>query len=116
MSEVIHASQGYVTKTARQIAAEEVAKVVANAPADLDTLKEIAAYIESDKTGAAQMVTQIDANAKAISDEEKRAKEAESALSGRVKELEENSLSKVVETKWADLRVLHDNSQLMPGM
>jgi hypothetical protein len=34
------------------------------------------------------MVAQIDANAKAISDEEKRAEEAESALSGRVKELE----------------------------
>ncbi len=53
-------------KSARSIAAEEVAKLVANAPADLDTLKKIADYIESDKTGAAQMVTQIDTNAKAI--------------------------------------------------
>lgn len=42
-------------KSARTIAAEEVAKVVASAPEDFDTLKEIAAYIESDKTGAAQM-------------------------------------------------------------
>ena len=67
-------------KSVRTIAAEEVAKVVANAPADLDTLKEIADYIESDKTGAAQMVTQIDANAKAISAEEKRAQNAEAAL------------------------------------
>lgn len=67
-------------KSARTIAAEEVAKVVANAPQDLDTLKEIANYIESDKTGAAQMLTQIDANAKAISDEVERAKKAESAL------------------------------------
>jgi hypothetical protein len=57
-----------------------VAKVVANAPSDLDTLKEIADYIESDKTGAAQMVTQIDANAKAISAEMVRAQEAEAAL------------------------------------
>jgi hypothetical protein len=53
-------------KSVRDIAAEEVAKVVANAPQGLDTLKEIADYIESDKTGAAQMVAQIDANAKAI--------------------------------------------------
>lgn len=53
-------------KSARSIAAEEVAKVVANAPADLDTLKKIADYIESDKTGAAQIVNRIDANAKAI--------------------------------------------------
>ena len=54
-------------KSARTIAAEEVAKVVANAPQDLDTLKEIADYIESDKTNAAQMVADIDVNAKAIS-------------------------------------------------
>lgn len=66
MSEVIHASQKYVKKIARTIAAEEVAKIVANAPDDLDTLKEIADYIASDKTGAAQMVAKIDANAKAI--------------------------------------------------
>ena len=71
---------GDTGKSARTIAAEEVAKVVENAPANLDTLKEIADYIESDKTGAAQMVTQIDANAKAISAEVKRAQEAEAAL------------------------------------
>ncbi len=80
---------GDTGKSARTIAAEEVAKVVANAPADLDTLKEIADYIESDKTGAAEMVTQIDANAKAISAEAARAQGAEAALDGRVKELEE---------------------------
>ena len=67
-------------KSARTIAAEEVAKVVADAPADFDTLKEIAEYIESDKTGAAQMVTKIDDNAKAISAETQRAQEAEAAL------------------------------------
>ncbi len=67
-------------KSARTIAAEEVAKVVADAPADFDTLKEIAEYIESDKTGAAQMVTKIDANAEAISAEATRAQEAEAAL------------------------------------
>ena len=67
-------------KSARTIAAEEVAKVVADAPADFDTLKEIAEYIESDKTGAAQMVTKIDDNANAISAEAQRAQEAEAAL------------------------------------
>lgn len=67
-------------KSARTIAAEEVAKVVADAPADFDTLKEIAEYIESDKTGAAQMVTKIDDNAKAIAAEAQRAQEAEAAL------------------------------------
>lgn len=88
MSEVIHASQGYVEKTARTIAADEVAKVVANAPQDLDTLKEIAAYIESDKTNAAQMVTKIDNNAKAISEEVERAQDAEEQLANKVKELD----------------------------
>ena len=71
-------------KSARTIAAEEVAKVVADAPADFDTLKEIAEYIESDKTGAAQMVTKIDVNANAISAEAQRAQEAEAALRGAV--------------------------------
>lgn len=71
-------------KSARTIAAEEVAKVVADAPADFDTLKEIAEYIESDKTGAAQMVTKIDANANAIAAETQRAQEAEAALRGAV--------------------------------
>lgn len=80
MSEVVHASQGYVEKIARIIAAEEVAKVVANAPYDLDTLKEIADYIASDKIGAAQMVTRIDANDNAIRAEVKRATDAEAEL------------------------------------
>ena len=71
-------------KSARTIAAEEVAKVVADAPADFDTLKEIAEYIESDKTGAAQMVTKIDDNANAIAAETQRAQEAEAALRGTV--------------------------------
>lgn len=45
--------------TIRAIAAEEVAKVVANAPEDYDTLKEIADYIDSDKTNAAQINNSI---------------------------------------------------------
>jgi hypothetical protein len=96
--------------------------LVKNAPEALDTLEEIANYIKQDETGTAAILKDVASIRKDKADkisleaEVDRAKEAESALSGRVKELEENSLSKVVETKWADLRVLHDNSQLMPGM
>lgn len=39
--------------------AEGIAKVVANAPEDLDTLKEVADYIASDKTKAAEIETAI---------------------------------------------------------
>lgn len=47
-------------KSARSIAAEEVAKVVANADADFDTLKEIADWIQNDTTGAAKMANDIE--------------------------------------------------------
>ena len=96
--------------------------LVKNAPEALDTLEEIANYIKQDETGTAAILKDIasiredKADNISLEAEVDRAKGAETALSGRVKELEENSLSKVVETKWADLRVLHDNSQLMPGM
>lgn len=46
---------GSVMKTV----ADAIARVVAGAPEDLDTLKEIADYIASDKTGAAQMAAAI---------------------------------------------------------
>lgn len=46
-------------KSVRSIAVDEVAKVVANAPADFDTLKEIADWIENDTTGSAQMANDI---------------------------------------------------------
>lgn len=38
---------------------EEIAKVVGGAPATFDTLKEIADYIETDKTGASAMAESI---------------------------------------------------------
>ena len=53
-------------KSVRSVAAEEVAKVVANAPGDFDTLKEIADWIKTDTTGSAQMASDINA-LKAIS-------------------------------------------------
>lgn len=46
-------------KSARAIAAEEVAKIVANADADFDTLKEIADWISGHKTDATAMNTAI---------------------------------------------------------
>lgn len=49
-------------KSARTIAVEEIAKVVNNAPEDFDTLKEIADYIASDKTGAAEINNKLAAH------------------------------------------------------
>lgn len=46
--------------------AAKIAEVIANAPADFDTLKEIANYIASDKTGAAEMSNRIAQNTEAI--------------------------------------------------
>ena len=96
-------------KSARTIAAEEVAKVVADAPADFDTLKEIAEYIESDKTGAAQMVTKIDANANAISAETQRAQEAEAALRRTV----DGKADKVANATAGNLASLDENGNLV---
>lgn len=48
------------------IAATEVAKIVDGADSSYNTLKEIADYIKSDKTGAANMQNAINANAEAI--------------------------------------------------
>ena len=95
-------------KSARTIAAEEVAKVVADAPADFDTLKEIAEYIESDKTGAAQMVTKIDDNANAIAAEAQRAQEAEAALRGTV----DGKADKVANATAGNLATLDENGNL----
>ena len=64
-------------KSARAIAAEEVAKVVASADTDFDTLKEIADWIKNDTTGAANMANDI-----AV------LKEADIAIDGRLDVLE----------------------------
>ena len=47
------------SKSVREIAAEETAKIVANADSSYDTLKEIADWILSDTTGAAKMANDI---------------------------------------------------------
>ena len=66
-----------VDKSARDIAAEEVAKVVASADSDFDTLKEIADWILNDTTGAANMANDIQA-----------LKLEDVAIDGRLDELE----------------------------
>ena len=48
-----------VDKSVRAVAAEEVAKVVAEAPESYNTLKEIADWIQNDTTGSAEMANDI---------------------------------------------------------
>lgn len=52
-------SDSNVDGSVKKTVADAVARVVAGAPEDLDTLREIADYIASDKTGAAQMAAAI---------------------------------------------------------
>ena len=99
--------EGSIKKIAEDAAVAEVAKVVAEAPEDLDTLKEVADYIASDKTKASEIETKLSdhdsaiealgakdeelqsaisekANASDLEDEVTRAKEAEQALDEKV--------------------------------
>ena len=57
---------GRANKTVREIASEEVAKIVNGADASFDTLKEVADWISTHGTDAATMNTQINANKAAI--------------------------------------------------
>lgn len=52
-------SDSNVDGSVKKTVADAIARVVAGAPEDLDTLKEIADYIASDKTAAAQMAAAI---------------------------------------------------------
>lgn len=54
-------SDSNVDGSVKKTVANAIARVVAGAPEDLDTLKEIADYIASDKTGAAQLAAAISA-------------------------------------------------------
>ena len=51
--------EGSVANVAKAAAVAEVASVIANAPQDFDTLKEIADWIANDTTGAAGMANDI---------------------------------------------------------
>lgn len=57
---------GRANKTVREIAAEEVAKIVDGADASFDTLKEVSDWISTHGTDAATMNTQINNNKAAI--------------------------------------------------
>lgn len=57
---------GRANKTVREIASEEVAKIVNGAPEAYDTLKEVSEWISTHGTDAATMNTQINANKAAI--------------------------------------------------
>lgn len=57
---------GRANKTVREIASEEVAKIVNGAPEAYDTLKEVSDWISTHGTDAAAMNTQINANKAAI--------------------------------------------------
>lgn len=77
-------SEGSVKKTAEDAAVAEVAKVVAEAPEDLDTLKEVADYIAADKTKASEIETKLSEHDAAVEelgakDEELAAKDEELA-------------------------------------
>ena len=52
-------SDSNVDGSVKKTVADAIARVVAGAPEDLDTLKEIADYIASDKTGAAELAAAI---------------------------------------------------------
>ena len=58
-------------KHAEDLLVAELAKIVANAPADFDTLKEIADYIASDKTNAADINNTLSEHTEKLSEIEK---------------------------------------------
>lgn len=69
--------EGETQKSVRTITAEEVAKVVANAPEDYNTLAEIAAWIEAHPESVASLNASISANTTAIENEAKARTEAD---------------------------------------
>lgn len=77
-------------KSVRAISAEEVAKIVAGADKDYDTLKEIADYIKSDKTGAAQMQTDISTIKSDLNTAETGLKARMTAAEGEIDALQES--------------------------
>lgn len=66
-TEAIDTLKGTGEGSVKKAVADGIAEVIASAPEDFDTLKEIADYIDSDKIGAAQMNTAISNNTSAIS-------------------------------------------------
>lgn len=124
-------TEGSVAKTV----ADAIAKVIDDAPEDLDTLKEVADYISSDKTKAAEFESSISSNAKAIETlnadsstegsvdykvniETERAQKAESDLSDSISELQtsvENKLDSTVSSiKEGQVLMVDSSGQIFP--
>ena len=68
---------------------KKIAEVIADAPEAFDTLKEIADYIASDKTGAANMNTAISKNATAIEGVKSRLSDVETTTAGHTSKISE---------------------------
>ena len=93
-------------KSVRAISAEEVAKIVAGADKDYDTLKEIADYIKSDKTGAAQMQADISTIKSDLNTADTGLKARVTAAEGKIDALQESVAG--VHT--------HDNKVVLDGI
>lgn len=92
--------------------ADAIAGVIASAPEDFDTLKEVADWIANDTTGAAAMQNAVSANATAIANEKSRAELAESGLDTRVKAIEEAGFEGRVAAIEADYLKAADKTEL----
>ena len=107
VSTLIGNVKGDASKSVRTIASELVAAVVDEAPKAFDTLKEIAEWIGSgdaiEGTTAAQMLTDINANKKAIEGETARATGVENGLSERIKAVEDDYLVEEDKTELSGL-------------
>ena len=107
VSTLIGNVEGDASKSVRTIASELVAAVVDEAPEAFDTLKEIAEWIGSgdaiEGTTAAQMLTDINANKKAIEVETTRATGVENGLSERIKAVEDDYLKAADKTELSGL-------------
>ena len=92
----------------KKAVADGIAEVVANAPEDLDTLKEIADYIASDKTKAAEIETKLSDHDSAIDaleakDEELVAKDAD--LEAAINEEAQRATAAEVELQGKDVEL-----------
>ena len=92
--------------------ADAIAGVIASAPEDFDTLKEVADWIANDTTGAAAMQNAVSVNATAIANEKSRAELAESGLDTRIKAIEEAGFEGRVAAIEADYLKAADKTEL----
>lgn len=101
--------QGTGEGSISQIAASKVAEIVDNAPEDLDTLKELAAWLNTHGSTAAEMQTAISTNTEnigkntlAIDSEEERALAAEGALEGSIADVVSDLEAEISRAKAAE--------------